>query len=71
VSYDLQAIEERLRAIDSHLEECRAAIAQMSEGDVSAADDLGAEVDAMAGEIAALKARVSVAPLQPEDSSGG
>jgi hypothetical protein len=56
VNLEIDMIRERLDAIAAHLAECRAAAETMAEGDPSAAAELSAEVDAMAAEVAALKA---------------
>lgn len=53
------AIERSLDGIAAHVEECRAAAAIAADGDPSALEDLSREVDAMAAQIAELKAAVS------------
>jgi uncharacterized protein Yka (UPF0111/DUF47 family) len=54
-------IERRLAAVQEHVEQCRAALATVREGDASAMEALSAEVDAMAEAVAELKA-ASTAP---------
>jgi hypothetical protein len=57
------AIERSLDGIAAHVEECRAAAATAADGDPSALTELSREVDAMAAEIAQLKAAVSAPTL--------
>ena len=56
-----EEIERQLAAVQEHVDQCRAALAVVREGDPSAMQDLSAEVDAMAAAIAELKA-TSTAP---------
>ena len=56
-----QEIERHLAAVQEHVDQCRAALATVREGDASAMEALSAEVDAMAEAVAELKA-ASAAP---------
>ena len=56
VSLSTADIDTRLDAIAEHLDECRAAAATAAEGDPQALNDLHREVDALAEDVAALKA---------------
>jgi cob(I)alamin adenosyltransferase len=56
-----QEIERHLAAVQEHLDQCRAALATVREGDAAAMEALSAEVDAMASTVAELKA-ASAAP---------
>ena len=56
-------IERQLAAVQEHVEQCRAALAILREGDAGAMQDLAAEVDLMAAAVAELKATSSVSPL--------
>jgi hypothetical protein len=58
-----EEIERQLAAVQEHVEQCRAALATVREGDASAMQDLSAEVDAMAAAVAELKATSAAAPL--------
>ncbi|HET9013260.1 MAG TPA: hypothetical protein VFN38_15645 [Gemmatimonadaceae bacterium] len=53
------AIAAKLDAIEARLGECRAAVAVAAEGDPDVLKQLGEEVDAMARDVAELKAAVS------------
>ncbi len=55
-------IDAKLDAIAARLEEARAAAKVISEGDPTAMAELDAEVDAMAQDVAALKAMSSASP---------
>lgn len=55
-------IDAKLDAIAERLEEARAAAKVISDGDPSAMAELDAEVDAMAQDVAALKAMTSSIP---------
>ena len=55
-------IEAKLDAIAERLEEARAAAKVISDGDPSAMAELDAEVDAMAEDVAALKAMTRSGP---------
>jgi hypothetical protein len=59
VESETDAIGAKLDAIQSRLGECRAAVAVAAEGDPDALRQLGEEVDAMARDVAELKAAVS------------
>lgn len=52
-------VRARLDAIEARVAECRAATQVALEGDPSAFEQLDAEVDAMAEDVAALKATTS------------
>jgi hypothetical protein len=52
---DPDLIEQRLAAIDEHVAQCRAAVATAREGDPTALETLGEEVDAMAEVVAELR----------------
>jgi hypothetical protein len=54
---DVTQIEDALGRLEDGLSEARAATELLREGDVSAVGDLNAVIDAMALEIAELKAR--------------
>lgn len=56
---DVETIEAALGRLADGLQEARAATALLRDGDVTAAAELDAVVDAMAREIAELKARAS------------
>jgi hypothetical protein len=56
-------IERYLAAVQEHVEQCRAALATALEGDATAMEALSAEVDAMAGAVAELKAASSAPAL--------
>ncbi len=58
-----EEIERQLAAVQEHVEQCRAALAVVREGDPSAMQDLSAEVDAMAAAVAELKATSSAPAL--------
>ncbi len=58
---ELRAVLER---IEQGLEEARAAAALVDEGDPTALRELGAVADAMAGEVATLKAMAAAGRLQ-------
>ena len=58
-----EEIERHLAAVQEHVEQCRAALAVVREGDPSAMQDLSAEVDAMAEAVAGLKATSSTSGL--------
>ena len=58
-----EEIERQLAAVQEHVEQCRAALATVRDGDPTAMEDLSAEVDAMAAAVAELKASSSAAPL--------
>ena len=58
-----EEIERQLTAVQEHVEQCRAALATVREGDPSAMQDLSAEVDAMAAAVAELKATSSASGL--------
>ena len=53
------ALTAKLDAIEARLAECRAAVAVAADGDPDALKELGEEVDAMARDVAELKAAVS------------
>ena len=55
-------IDAKLDAIAARLEEARAAAKVIAEGDPSAMSELDAEVDAMAQDVAALKAMTRSGP---------
>ena len=56
---EIDEVRTRLDSIEARLREARAAADVMDEGDPSAAEELGAELDGMAEDIAALKAGLS------------
>ena len=56
-----QEIERHLAEVQERVDQCRAALATVREGDASAMEALSAEVDAMAEAVAELKA-ASTAP---------
>ena len=56
-------IERFLAAVEEHVEQCRAALMTAREGDATAMEALSAEVDAMAGAVAELKAASSAPSL--------
>ena len=56
-------IERHLAAVQERVEQCRAALASVREGDASAMEALSAEVDAMAQAVAELKAASSAPSL--------
>jgi uncharacterized protein Yka (UPF0111/DUF47 family) len=56
-------IERFLAAVQEHVEQCRAALATVREGDASAMEALSSEVDAMAAAVAELKAASSAPAL--------
>ncbi len=56
VSASAQDLLERLDALAERVREARAAAETIAEGDPTALAELDAEVDAMAGDVAALKA---------------
>jgi len=58
-----EEIERQLAAVQEHVEQCRAALATVRDGDPTAMDDLSAEVDAMAAAVAELKATSSASGL--------
>ena len=58
-----EEIERQLAAVQEHVEQCRAALATVRDGDPTAMEDLSADVDAMAAAVAELKASSSAAPL--------
>ena len=58
-----EEIERHLAAVQEHVEQCRAALAVVREGDPSAMQDLSYEVDAMAAAVAELKATSSASGL--------
>jgi len=58
-----EEIERHLAAVQEHVEQCRAALAVVREGDPSAMQDLSDEVDAMAAAVAELKATSSASGL--------
>ena len=59
---ELDDLRGRLDALQAGIEECRAALDTMAEGDPAAAAELDATVEAMAGELAASKAATGKAP---------
>jgi hypothetical protein len=50
------AIEAQLARIEEHVAQCRAAVAIAREGDATALQELGPEIDAMAAAVAELRA---------------
>lgn len=56
---EIEEVRTRLDSIDERLREARAAADVMAEGDPSAAEELSAELDGMAEDIATLKAGLS------------
>lgn len=60
---DPDAIEARLAAVDEHVAQCRAAVASARDGDVTALEALGEEVDALAQTVAELRGLSTSAPL--------
>ena len=58
-----EAIEARLAAVEEHVAQCRAAVASARDGDVTALEALGEEVDAMAQAVAELRGLSSSPPL--------
>jgi prefoldin subunit 5 len=56
-------IEARLDAIERHVRECRAAVATLADGDATVMGQLGEEVDALAREVAALRAAIAAPEL--------
>lgn len=54
---DVQSIEAALQRLDEGLQEARAATELLRDGDTSAMGDLDEVIDAMAREIAEIKAR--------------
>jgi hypothetical protein len=56
---EITEVRSRLDSIAASLREAQAAADVMAEGDPSAAEELGSELDAMAGDIAALKAGIA------------
>jgi hypothetical protein len=58
-----EAIETLLARIEEHVAQCRAAVATAQEGDPSALEALGGEVDAMAAAVAELRAHGTVPGL--------
>jgi len=56
---EIEEVRARLDSIEGRLREARAAADVMDEGDPSAAEELGTELDGMAEDIAALKAGLS------------
>ena len=62
VSASAQDLIERLDALAERLREARAAAETIAEGDPTALAELDAEVDAMAEEVAALKAMSAAGP---------
>ena len=56
---EIEEVRARLGSIEERLREARAAADVMDEGDPSAAEELSAELDGMAEDIAALKAGLS------------
>jgi hypothetical protein len=56
---EITEVRSRLQSIAASLREAEAAADVMAEGDPSAAQELESELDAMAGDIAALKAGIS------------
>ncbi len=59
VESETEAISAKLDAIQSRLSECRAAVEVAADGDPDALKQLSEEVDAMARDVAELKAAVS------------
>ena len=55
----IEDVLSRLAAIEARVQECRAAAQVALEGDPSALEQLDGEVDAMAADVAALKAATS------------
>lgn len=55
-------IRARLDSIAARVRECEAALEVMAEGDPSAAQELGLEVDGLAEDVAALKAATAGPP---------
>jgi hypothetical protein len=62
VRLDPDLIEQRLAAIEEHVAQCRAVVQTAREGDPTALQELGPEVDAMAEVVAELRS-VSTSPL--------
>lgn len=60
---DPDAIEARLAAVEEHVAQCRAAVASARDGDVTALEALGEEVDALAQTVAELRGLSTSAPL--------
>jgi hypothetical protein len=56
---EITEVRSRLDSIAASLREAQAAADVMAEGDPSAAEELGSELDARAGDIAALKAGIA------------
>jgi hypothetical protein len=56
---ELDEVRSRLSAIEDRVREAHAAADVMAEGDASAAEDLSAQLDGMAEDVAALKAGLS------------
>jgi hypothetical protein len=56
---EITEVRSRLDSIAASLREAQAAADVMAEGDPSAAEELGSELDAMAEDIAALKAGIA------------
>lgn len=62
-SFDTTDAHARLDALGEKLEECRAALLVADEGDPTAVESMRETVDAMASDIAALRAALGNPPL--------
>jgi hypothetical protein len=58
-----EAIETLLARIEEHVAQCRAAVATAREGDPTALEALGGEIDGMAAAVAELRAQGTVPGL--------
>ncbi len=63
VSFDADDALARLGAITEQIEECRAAVLIAGEGDPTALEGMRAAIDAMAADLAVLRASVGGAEL--------
>lgn len=64
IAFDAAAALTRLDALASGVEECRAAVLLAGEGDPTALEPMRATIDAMAQELAVLRASVG-SPTEP------
>jgi hypothetical protein len=62
VQEQVHGMRERLDALQAAVEECRAALDTVAEGDPTAASELDRQVELMAEHVAALKAVTGAAP---------
>ena len=63
VTFDADDARARLDAITEQIEECRAALLVAGEGDPTALEGMPASIDAMAADLAVLRAAVGGAEL--------